>query len=259
LAVGTAWHGDNASTLVERWTPAGVTVVQSPSPGTAAGLNGIEVVSAKNMWAVGYRKASPLVLHWNGKRWAAVSAPGTGVLNAVDALGPANIWAVGGTTTRPVIEHWIGKKWKVVPSPSSGKGKDTLRSVEAVKPNDVWAVGYTFSGSNATTLVEHWNGKKWSIVSSPSPGTTQSFLYGVAAASSRNVWATGNELSPGQPYKTTALHWNGSSWTQVPTPSPSSAYNVLQGAVALKSGLVWVVGDYNAGPEFDTLVLRRCG
>ncbi len=85
----------------------------------------------------------------------------------------------------------------------------------------------------------------------------QNFLYAVSAVSSRNVWAVGNETS--SLYKTMALHWNGSSWTQEATPSPSNAYNFLGGVAALKSGTVFAVGDYNAGTEFDTLALRRCG
>jgi hypothetical protein len=263
-AAGAAWRGNSASTLVERWTPAGVKAVHSPSPGPSSYFNALSVVSAKNIWAVGEvdkgSKSKPLVQHWNGKKWTVVNAPGTGPLMGVDALSAKNVWAVGstgGAKPRTLVEHWDGKHWKIVASPNASNVANVFRSVAGLAKKDVWAVGNSDPNNQIKSLIEHWDGKHWKIVPSPSPGTVQNFLYGVSAVSSRSVWAVGNETS--SLYKTMALHWNGSSWTQEATPSPSNAYNFLGGVAALKSGTVFAVGDYNAGTEFDTLALRRCG
>lgn len=265
-AVGAAWHGDNASPLVQHWTPAGVKLVASPSSGPISYFNAVSVVSAKNIWAVGEidsgsgPNSKPLVERWNGKKWTIVKVPGKGPLNGVDALSAKNVWAVGstgGSKPRTLVEHWDGKHWKIVASPNASPVANEFRAVAVLGKKDIWAVGDSGPNDQIKNLIEHWNGKKWSIVPSPSPGSVQNFLNAVSARSSRSVWAVGNETT--NLYKTMALHWDGASWKQVSTPSPSKAYNYLGGVGALKSGMVLAVGDYNAGAEFDTLALQRCG
>jgi hypothetical protein len=43
------------------------------------------------------------------------------------------------------------------------------------------------------------------------------------------------------------LHWNGSSWTREPTPSPALSVRLF-GAAAIAPNTVWAVGDrYDSG------------
>lgn len=273
-AVGGAFQGQKAKVVVEHWTPPGVKVVKSPSPPSSV-LTGLEVVSGRNMWAVGVRDFTgagrPLIEHWNGKKWAVVASPGPAgsSLRELDALSATNIWAVGAVlkngTGRTLIEHWNGKSWKVVPSPNRGTTPNLLTAVDAIASDKVWAVGYIQGADDSfTSLIEHWNGTSWRIVASPTAGAFQNFLEGISSVSANDVWAVGNSAAQSEPpvaYKTMVLHWNGSSWTVVPSPSPApdSGYNTLGGVAALPSGQVWAVGDYNSGSKFDTLVLNRCG
>ena len=61
-------------------------------------------------------------------------------------------------------------------------------------------------------------------------------LNGVAAVSARSAWAagyTGNH--------TLMLHWDGKTWTHVPTPSPGSDPEFL-GVAATSADYAWEVG-----------------
>ncbi len=92
-----------------------------PSPNSrtgANGLNGVGVVSADDVWVVGYYD--------------------------------------GNSTGRTLTEHWDGTVWTIVPSPNSGSGTNILYGIAAVSANDVWAVGYYHNGTTSQTLTEHW-------------------------------------------------------------------------------------------------------
>jgi hypothetical protein len=64
-------------TLIERWNGHTWTRVHSASPGAAASLRGVAVVSGRNAWAVGSYQSTAgsgssehtLILHWNGTSW----------------------------------------------------------------------------------------------------------------------------------------------------------------------------------------------
>jgi hypothetical protein len=99
-AVGFA----DTTTLIERWNGSKWARVPSPNPGSRhnAGLSGISVVAAGDLWAAGsYVTDTPslgtLVEHWNGTQWGVIpsnNAPGDNTLNAIDG-NKTEIWAVG--------------------------------------------------------------------------------------------------------------------------------------------------------------------
>jgi hypothetical protein len=56
------------------------------------------------------------------------------------------------------------------------------------------------------------------------------------------VWAVGaRELSANA--RTLVLHWNGTNWNIVPSPSPSASQDELLGVAVLTSSYAWAVGD----------------
>ncbi|HEY3907167.1 MAG TPA: hypothetical protein VGM14_24890 [Streptosporangiaceae bacterium] len=61
-------------------------------------------------------------------------------------------------------------------------------------------------------------------------------LNGVAVTSARNAWAVGETRS-----KTVILHWNGTRWQRLPSPSPGSGA-VLSGVSATSTANAWAVG-----------------
>jgi hypothetical protein len=231
-------------------------------------LQSVAAVSASDAWAVGASEevddtqAKTLIEHWNGKAWSVVPSPNPGhnsinsgnVLTGVSAVASNNVWAVGyywqDSLDRTLIEHWNGSSWSVVPSPNQAPGGyNVLYGISARAANDIWAVGYSDNEDQLgmISLVEHWNGSSWSIVSSPNQSTGQS-LQSVSALSGGDVWATGSFYDePTDVWKTLTQHWNGSTWTLVPSPSPGNYLgNVLASVKAISSNNVWAVGSYQS-------------
>jgi hypothetical protein len=247
------------------------TGVQPPSPGASSNLLvGVAVLSPCNVWAVGSDVngsggTQTLTEHWNGSSWTAVPSPNPGISNhlfGVDAVSPTNIWAVGdvssGTGTQTLILHWNGTSWKQVPSLSPGSF-NRLVGTRVVSASDVWAVGFFSRGTGDKTLILHWNGTSWKQVPSPSrggPGSDDD-LFSVAALARSNAWAVG-EIFTGGKSTTLILHWNGSKWARVPSPSPGHS-NELFGVDATSPRNAWAVGLATNGAANQTLVLHWNG
>src|ERR1700720_3783601 len=159
LAAGPSQvHAELPATMA---SPAPATCTQAwqvvASPNGSGGdntLDGLAVVSASDIWAVGNT--------------------GTGA-NPLSTL----------------TEHWNGSAWSVMASPNGAFPVNRLLGVDAVASNDVWAVGYSDNGSvsnnQSRTLILHWTGNSWSAV--PSPNTTRPVnrLSGVVAISANDV------------------------------------------------------------------------
>src|SRR5258708_24544318 len=146
----------------------------------------------------------------------------------------------------PLIEHWNGTSWRTVKAPRQA---GVLNGVTAVSSSDVWAVGDFNNASGVRqTLTEHWNGKKWSVVPSPNVGTQPNELLGVTAVSANDIWAVGDvETVPSANFfQTLTLHWDGTSWSTVSSPSISASAN-LRAVAAVSSSYVWAVGDSGSG------------
>ena len=78
-------------------------------------------------------------------------------------------------------------------------------------------------------------------MSSPDVGAEPNTLRDVAVAAPDDAWAVGWRIA-GSHYRTLAQHWDGSTWSVVPTPGLGSGDAVLTGVAALSSQDVWSVG-----------------
>ncbi len=142
-------------TLTEQWNGTSWKVISSPNVDPSLNiLNGVAVVAATDIWAVG-------------------SSGGIG------------------NAGRTLIEQWNGTSWSVVNSPNVGTSSNVLGAVAVVAANDIWAVGYV-ALSSFETLIEQWNGTSWQVVKSLDRGTQDNFLQGVAVITATNLWAVGN-------------------------------------------------------------------
>lgn len=201
------------STLIEHWDGTSWQIVQSPNPESTSWLGSLAVVSARDIWAVGFSSPTPL-----------------------------------GGPRHTLTEHWNGTAWQVVPSPNTTLAVNQLIGVAAVSTHDVWAVGHSFAGSPnpPLTLTLHWNGRQWRIVASPNPGWGGNSLVAVATISAHNVWAVGastNNLFNTLQRQTLVEHWNGKAWQVVPSQSPGVFANVLLGIVRVPgTQTLWAVG-----------------
>jgi len=74
------------------------------------------------------------------------------------------------------------------------------------------------------------------------------------------VWADGVFFDNQGHAKTLILHWNGTRWTQVPSPSPAGLLGSNLVAVnALAPGNVWAVGNVLERGNDQTLILHWNG
>jgi hypothetical protein len=244
----------------------------SPAPGASSIFSGVTTVSTNDAWAVGsYVNANgvtqTLIEQWNGTQWQVVPSPNVGTgnnsLSGVTALSANDIWAVGfyinaKGVTQTLIEQWNGTQWQVVPSPNAGTGNNSLSGVTAITVNDVWAVGSYVNASGVTqTLIEQWNGAQWQVVPSPNAGTGNNFLSGVTAISANDVWAVGFYVNANGVTQTLIEQSSGAQWQIVPSPSPGTYANSLNGVIAISANDVWAVGSYADSPNQSKTLIEQ--
>jgi hypothetical protein len=257
-AVGSSGlQSQTGQTVIEHWNGTQWSVVKSPSPGSEFNtLTGVAVVSANNVWAVGWQSslgvAETLIEHWNGTQWSVVKSPSPASagneLFSVATVSATDVWTVGfilnNTATGPVeqtlIEHWNGTQWSVVKSPNPSSQTNGLTGVTATSATNAWAVGFAVNSSGIwQTLTEHWNGTQWRIVTSPSPGSQINYLSSVATISTTSAWAVGYADN-----QTLTEQWNGTQWSVVKSSGPGPVSNSLLGVVMVSATNVWSVGYY---------------
>jgi len=250
----------------------------------AGGLGGVAAASAGNAWAVGCAGCgtssgtgtgtsfggTPLILRWNGTAWTSVPSPSlaNSYLAAI-ADGPGGTaWAVGCTgcytssstvtSRRGLVMRWNGTAWTQVPSPSPAGSY--LFDVAVAPDGTAWAAGYIDSATYVdSTLIMRWNGTTWTQVPSPDPGTgfgKGSSLSSVAVAPDGTAWAVGNSDSNGI-VSTLIMHWNGTAWTTVPSPSPADSS--LSSVAVAPDGTAWAAGNTQSDTSLSTLIMRWNG
>ena len=246
-------------------------IVPSPNPEVISVLEGVTALSKQDIWTVGghndFNNTHHLTLaeNWNGSKWnvsPTVDKSSENELLAVSAVSANDVWAVGtyqkgSTPGKSLTEHWNGTNWQVIPSPNVAGKENWLSAVAAHSSNDVWAVGYTeVNLGNYQTLTEHWNGSKWSIVPSPNVGSVGDALYGVVDVSSKDIWAVGDDSVNFSTSQTLILHWDGTQWRVVTSPSIPSQVNQLSGISAISSQDIWTVGSAtdNGSGAVQTLI-----
>jgi hypothetical protein len=140
-----------------------------------------------------------------------------------------------------------------------------LNGVYCTSAANCWAVGNLKSGDATQNQVLHWNGKRWSVVSAPAPGGTAAGdfneLNDLACTSAASCWAVGyygiemaTTTGDSVVALTQALHWNGRTWSLVPTPDPGGhSKNHVNALNALRCASVrdcWAAGSDGPGGSF---------
>jgi hypothetical protein len=187
--------------------------------------------------------------------WYHTDTPNPGgyanALRAVAATSPSDVWAVGesqaslGDTTQTVILHRDQIGWTTSPSPIILGG---LVAVSALNNHEAWAVGRNLSGTGSNgALIEQWDGASWHLLT-PGAATTGNYysLAGVVVVSDNDVWAVGQYLADFGFPQTLIEHWNGSTWSIVPSPNAGDG-GELKAVTAVSANDVWAVGN-SLGP-----------
>jgi hypothetical protein len=241
-AVGSAGPRDVAGsrTHVIHWDGDGWNVVGAPNPGGSGaenGLSAVAVISTDDAWAVGWHRthdpgdSRALTLHWDGTSWTRVANPCGPYLRGIVALRSDRVWAVGGDSTC----RWNGEEWRhfpAAPHPNPAVAID-LQDVTGTAGGGLWAVGVgaTSCGEGVchTGVIERWTDSGWRFRSRAEP------LYGVHASAPDDVYAVGLGLGPA------IVHYDGSGWDAVPTPTPRPIGRLLA-VDAGAGGRIWAVG-----------------
>jgi hypothetical protein len=207
------------------------------------------------------------VLRWDGTRWAHVPSPtpaGGADLTGVSATSASDVWAVGsyGIVGRTLAMHWDGTNWTRLPTPSPGGVQGSmLLGVASVPDSGAWAVGcYGTPASGAEhTLALRWTGTRWARAPAPSPGAS-CCLSAVTAVSPSDAWAVGTAASSVNGLdRTLVLHWDGTRWTKLASPSPRVGGSELNAVSAPSATSAWAVGDVVSNQVYRTLILRWGG
>jgi hypothetical protein len=169
---------------------------------------------------------------------------GSGFVQA-NGSGANDVW-IGGYVADPshqesraLMYHWDGSSLSQVDMP---QGTPDVNSIAALSPSDAWIA--TLAGP------EHFDGTGWSLVGNPVARGRPPQILGTLAivASSRNdVWAVGQSPPPltSDLHETTPLaeHFDGSAWTETPTPEgPSGQVMALWDVTSLGPDDAWAVG-----------------
>jgi hypothetical protein len=214
----------------------------------------LSVALAPAAMAADLAQATPSALTCDGAWHLATSdnPDRTNILFGVAGVSSSLAWGVGlkynsgGDRIRTLIERWDGTTWTAVPSPNSGHLVDELSAVAAADSTHAFAVGarQPRSGRNRT-LIEQFDGTGWSVVPSPNRGPGASFLSGVTAIAPNDVWAVGGRDLPSTARAPLVEHWNGTSWSVVPSPYfHRSLQTSLADISAVSANDVWAVGSY---------------
>ena len=278
-------NGVGAKPVIDNWNGTAWSQVSTPATaGNTASLAAVSASSPADAWAVGRTQVNRediagLTMHWNGTAWKTVPAVDYGVENTlvgVADISPTDAYAVGDSSAsaQGFIEQWNGASWSLLTLPDPNNGMNTyLDAVSESSASNVWAVGIELTGSTAAkeryqTYSLHWNGSTWAIVPMPlltgSDNLLQYQFNSIDAISPTNVWAVGDSGDSvgegGTPTATVIEHYNGTSWSVVPSPSVGTA-PTLTGVSASSTSNVWAVGhDAPAGATTpQTLTLNWNG
>jgi hypothetical protein len=125
-----------------------------------------------------------------------------------------------------------------------------LRFVRACGLIAVIVCGAFASASSGAGVVAGPASHDWSVMQTPNPGYYGNILHGLSARTPSDVWAVGVQATETS-NDTLAMHWDGRSWSAVPTPNPWPecqdgdilwSGNSLEAVSALSATDVWAVG-----------------
>jgi hypothetical protein len=240
----------------------------------------VAAVSGRDVWVGGWDgkrvatnaiRATPLLAHWNGRRWRRTLVPVRwGIAAPVVALSPQDAWAVVDNRGGTLLLHWNGRRWSRAALP---RGSSAYQTSLALGPRGrLWLVGrrvyvradsgwrlqkqFGDTPANARVVVSRWTDTVWRVVPSPQPGARAprverwngrrwiptptaasrfTELGTPLAFSPKNAWLGGSDGDNAFLY-----HWNGRTWRRVGGGPPPRA--ITASALAPARGDLWLAG-----------------
>ncbi|MDG6110466.1 hypothetical protein Daura_28410 [Dactylosporangium aurantiacum] len=222
----------------------GGTWSQRSLPENIGTLYGVSARSATDAWTVGADGTqAAYAAHWNGTAWQGYrplgGVPGgASVLFDVAATGGRPVFA-GAESSHALVVEWDGQQFTRVPLPGSDAWYGVFYGAATAPDGAAFAVG-AWSVDDAPypePMIAQRIGTTWRLATLPK--ITSARLLGVWAGSAGNAWAVGTIDYDSAP-KPLILHWDGSSWRQVASPTPAGSLTAVAGDAA---GNLWVSGN----------------
>jgi hypothetical protein len=152
--------------------------------------------------------------------------------------------------------------WEIVPTQNVNVYNE-LNGIDPLASDNAWAVGSSGQQDRGQqTLTQRWDGNSWSVVPSPNGGPTRNNLTDVIAFADNDAWAVGyyNDGQVGGTSETLAMHWDGTAWQIVPSPSPSDIRNELFDVSGPAANDLWAAGlHWQSGLQYHSLMLHWNG
>jgi len=179
-----------------------------------------------------------------GWRFVAVY-PQVTSMQSVSATSAVNAWATGLTFTSgpcypcSLASHWNGEKWETL-TPHLGGDYGLGAAVAAIPGGRAWVFLATWDGDSGLNDVAgaEWLGRSWSAVHDFGSLLPSGFI----ASGQDDVWAFGSDPAP------YGVHFNGTTWTQLPMPVNQAAWSGTPAAGD------WVLGTVVGQPAKVELV-----
>lgn len=196
-------------------------------------------------WLVGRRHGRALAARWNGRRWRVVPTPAgrRSYLGSAAIVSARDAWAVGQSATGPLMLRWNGQNWARAAGPDFGGADGFYQAVARIPgTSDVWIFGQ--DGGTGAALAARWTGAAWEKYTLPISGNgwaTNSVT--LAAGSASSAWIGISVHVNNGRYEPWMIHWDGSSWSQVPAPNPGGN-GEISGVSAGRQSDAWAIGSY---------------
>jgi hypothetical protein len=254
LGVAAAASAEAGSAAAASGTSSSWHLVYQARTASVTSLYGITAPSKKDAWAAGFTTSrrgrySPNYVHWNGKRWQAVTIAGAGRFRpwVAESTSASDVWFFGALGTNFEALHLVHGRWRLLAAP----GDISATTIAVLGADNVWMIGPAGSCDSAgqcITQLLHWTGKQWV------PYTVDALIQAVAGSGS-HVWAAGitgpdvATLSTGQ---TALYHFADGTWRRFSSPNPATGVPPM--LAAQPDGHLWLLA---APLHGDRWVLRH--
>lgn len=176
------------------------------------------------------------------------------------AVGTAAVLATGVCVSSQAQAAAAGWAQQSVPG-----GAGNILAVTSVVPNTLWAAGFTMNdaggGVSFSPLVLSRDASLGAWTAVPTPALSgSSRANAISAAGPDDVWLTGDSTGAPGAKSVVTEHWDGSAWSVVDAPLPSTGTDGdLLGVATLGPDDAWAVGSDQSGPNLDALIERWDG
>ena len=184
----------------------------------------------------------------NGLSWSALDSGTDNIVHAI-AVNGADVY-VGGEFTQAgsctavmgcaFLARWSGSTWSAL-----GSGVDSYVKAISVANNIVYVGGmfYSAGGAANTSNLAKWDGSFWHPINGDISDTGIDGEVDAIAVSGSDLYAGGTFAQAGTVPATHLVHWNGSTWSALPTGAVDDGY---VRALALDGSNLYVGGEFHA-------------